>query len=81
MLTHRSVPADPVYWFPLTLRLQEHPGPEVRQEDRGQSVEDGHSTEDGEEDVPQPQHQVDLLVDNVEWQNTHGIMVLPNNIQ
>ena len=61
------------------MRLKEQEGPDPREEDADDSVDYGHSAEDSEDDVPVPQHQVDLLVDNVERQYAHGIVVLCSN--
>ena len=74
--THRSVPTDIGNQIPVIVRLPEHEHPDPGEEDADHPVEDGHGAEDRQEDVPVPQHQVDLLVDNVERQYAHGIVVL-----
>ena len=61
------------------MRPPEHEDPDLREDEADSSVEDGQGTADSQGDVPVPQHQVDLLVDNVERQDAHGIVVLGSN--
>ena len=58
------------------MRPPELEDPEPGEEDAGYPVDDGQSAEHSQDDVPEPQDEVDLLVDNVERQYAHGIVVL-----
>merc|ERR1719500_222099 len=75
-VTVRSVPTDIGHRSPVVVRLPEHEDPDLREHEADKSVDDGHGAADSKDDVPVPQHQVDLLVDNVEGQYAHGVVVL-----
>ena len=68
--------ADLGYDRPVVLRFGQPPGSHVRTDVADDPVEDSQAAEDREDDVPDPQQQVDLLVDNVQWQHAHSVVVL-----
>ena len=49
---------------------------EVVGEDGQESVDHPHSSDGGQEDEPEVEEDVDLLIDDVEGKNTKGIMLL-----
>ena len=49
---------------------------EIVGEDGGESVEETHGGECAQEDEPEVEEDVDLLVDDVQGQNTQGIVSL-----
>lgn len=53
----------------------EHEGPDVWGEDDGNAIHEGEEGEDAEEQKPEPDENVDFLVDNVEWQYAQGIVL------
>ncbi len=47
-----------------------------RESDDCEHVQEVHGGQDGQEDEPEPQEDVDLLVDDVEGQHAHGVVLL-----
>jgi len=50
--------------------------PQVREEDDRDPIHDNESRDDGNDDEPEPQEDVNLLIDDVERQDAEGIMLL-----
>lgn len=53
-----------------------HDLPEAGYGDHGDDVDDVDAGDDGEDDEPEPESDIDLLVDDVESQDTHGVVFL-----
>lgn len=54
----------------------DHDLPEAGHGDHGDDVDDVDAGDDGEDDEPEPESDIDLLVDDVESQDTHGVVFL-----
>ena len=54
----------------------ECPVPQMGEEDDGHAVDTNESGDDGHDDEPKPEEDVNLLVDDVEGQDAEGIMSL-----
>ena len=54
----------------------DHVSPHWRNGDDSQDVEQIERGQDSQDDEPEPQEDVDLLVDDVEGQDAHGVVTL-----
>jgi len=61
----------------LSLRLPDHHDlPEAGDSDHGDDIDDVDAGDDGKNDEPEPQSDIDLLIDDVEGEDTHGVVLL-----
>ena len=61
---------------PVPHHHRQQRSPRQRRDDDDESVDDDEETEDGECDEPEPEEDVDLLVDDVEGQDAEGVVLL-----
>lgn len=61
----------------LSLSLSDHHNlPEAGDSDHGDDIDDVDAGDDGKNDEPEPQSDIDLLIDDVEGEHTHGVVLL-----
>ena len=77
-VSHVALADDHVDALPLDASVAESQdeGPDVWREDDGYPVDENQEGEHPEDEQPEPDEDVDLLVDNVERQDAQGVVLL-----